>query len=136
MRWRLVGRIRAICGTVSGPSSARLRMKPNAPPPQLMMRPVFWPTARILKKHWATSSIRSAIASALLPSIEPAAVRCRADAIAIRSADRITFVVDTLVVNWQYDTLVVVLRSDNYRVASRTCRSRHRHEDSWATDER
>jgi hypothetical protein len=35
------GRISAICGTVSGPSSARLRMKPNAPPPQLVMSPAF-----------------------------------------------------------------------------------------------
>ena len=65
----------AICGTVSGPSSARLRMKPNAPPPQLVISPVFWPTALILKKHWATSSISSAIDSALLSEIGPAAVR-------------------------------------------------------------
>ena len=63
-------------------------MKPNAPPPQLVMSPVFWPTARILKKHWATSSISSAIASPLLSMIEPAPVLwsarvlCRADAIA------------------------------------------------------
>jgi protein-S-isoprenylcysteine O-methyltransferase Ste14 len=39
MRWRLVGRIWAICGTVSGPSSARLRSKPKAPPP-LAERPL------------------------------------------------------------------------------------------------
>ncbi len=63
-------------------------MKPKPPPPQLVMNPVFWPTARILKKHWATSSISSAIASALLSTIGPAPVLgavpvlCRADAIA------------------------------------------------------
>src|SRR5262245_16550512 len=88
MRWRLVGRIWATCGTVSGPSSARLRMKPNAPPPQLVMSPAFWPRARILKKHWATSSISSAIASALPstigpgPVFRPTSVLCRVDAIA------------------------------------------------------
>ena len=60
-------------------------MKPNAPPPQLVMSPVFWPSARILKKHWATSSISSAIASALLstigpaPVLRPTSVLCRAD---------------------------------------------------------
>jgi hypothetical protein len=41
MRWRLVGRIWAICGTVRGPISATLRMKPNAPPPQLVIKPVL-----------------------------------------------------------------------------------------------
>jgi hypothetical protein len=41
MRWRLVGRIWAICGTVRGPINARLRMNPNAPPPQLVMSPVL-----------------------------------------------------------------------------------------------
>src|SRR5215831_11287535 len=65
---------------VSGPSSARLRMKPNAPPPQLVMNPAFWPRARILKKHWATSSIRTVIASALLPALRPTSVPCRAGA--------------------------------------------------------
>jgi hypothetical protein len=64
-------------------------MKPKAPPPQLVMSPVFWPSARILKKHWATSSISSATASALLSTLGPAApvlrrpsVLWRADAIA------------------------------------------------------
>ena len=58
------------------------------PPPQLVMNPVLWPSARILKKHWATSSISSAIASALLSTIALAAVLrstsvlCRADNIA------------------------------------------------------
>ena len=56
----------AICGTVNGPSIARLRMKPKAPPPQLVISPVFWPAARILKKHCATSSITPATASAFL----------------------------------------------------------------------
>ena len=50
-------------------------MKPNAPPPQLVMNPAFWPRARILKKHWATSSIRTVIASALLPALRPTSVR-------------------------------------------------------------
>jgi len=105
----LVGRIWAICGTVSGPSSARLRMKPNAPPPQLVMSPDFWPSARILKKHWATSSISSAIASALASTIRPALVLCRADTISIRFGDRASFLLDTTVVNSQNDTLVVVV---------------------------
>src|SRR5262249_34065336 len=118
MRWRLVGRIWAICGTVSGPSSARLRMKPNAPPPQLVMSPVFWPSARILKKHWATSSISSAIASVLPSTIRPALVLCRADTISIRSGDRISFLLDPIVVNSQNDPLVVVFESDPYCVAS------------------
>src|SRR5262249_2730062 len=101
----------AICGTVSGPRSARLRMKPNAPPPQLVMNPVFWPTARILKKHWATSSISSAIASALVSTIGPAPVLgavlvlCRADVIAS------VLQVDTMVVNLQNDTIVVIYGS-------------------------
>jgi hypothetical protein len=57
---------------------ARLLMKPNAPPPQLVINPVFWPTARILKKNCATSSISSAIASPL-PGIARGAFLCRAD---------------------------------------------------------
>jgi hypothetical protein len=62
-------------------------MNPNAPPPQLVISPVFWPIARIRKKHWATSSISSAIASALLSTIgltivrEAGLVRCRVGAI-------------------------------------------------------
>src|SRR5687768_12399898 len=102
MRWRLVGRICAICGTVSGPSTARLRMKPNAPPPQLVMSPVFWPRARILKKHWATSSISSAMASLL----------CRADAMASVPPALPASLVDTMGVKCQNDTLVVILGTD------------------------
>ena len=50
--------------------------------------PCLLAEARILKKHWATSSISSAIASALLstmgpaPVLRPTSVLCRADAIA------------------------------------------------------
>ena len=81
-------------------------MKPNAPPPQLVMSPVFWPTARILKKHWATSSISSAIASALLSTIERAPVPgttpvlCRAVAMASVPLSCTNFAVDTFVVNF------------------------------------
>ena len=91
-------------------------MKPNAPPPQLVINPAFWPTARILKKHWATSSISSAIASALLatigaaPVLGAAAVLCRADAIASPFHVAVpASPVDTLVVNVQNDNKVVIL---------------------------
>jgi hypothetical protein len=41
-------------------------MKPNAPPPRSVIKADLWPSARILKKHWATSSSNSAMALALL----------------------------------------------------------------------
>jgi hypothetical protein len=90
-------------------------MKPNAPPPQLVMSPVFCPRARILKKHWATSSISSAIASALLSTIGPAPVLaaapvlCRADAISSVPVGCISFQLDTMVVKLHNDTLVVII---------------------------
>src|SRR5262245_20344574 len=58
-------------------------MKPNAPPPQLVMNPVRRPRARNLKKNCATSNIRSAIASPLLTT-RPAVFLCRP--ITLRSA--------------------------------------------------
>src|SRR5215469_17295813 len=115
--------------------AARLRMKPNAPPPQLVMSPVFWPSARILKKHWATSSISSAIASVLPSTIRPALVLCRADTISIRSGDRSSFPVDTIVVNLQNDTLVVVFEERPLLRRLRICRSSHGYGYSCATDQ-
>ena len=65
-----------------------------------MISPVFWPTARILKKHWATSSISSAIASALLSVTGPTPVLRRVDAIVSISLLTVSVSpVDTLVVN-------------------------------------
>ena len=56
-------------------------MKPNAPPPQLVISPAFWPRALILKKHCATSSISAATAAPLPSTVEPAPVFGRVDAI-------------------------------------------------------
>src|SRR5262249_14916608 len=93
-------------------------MKPKAPPPQLVISPVFWPSARILKKHWATSSISSAIASALPSTIRPELVLCRVDTISIRSGERTSFLLDNIVVNMKNDTWIVVFSSDLYCAAS------------------
>src|SRR5215213_8353636 len=88
-------------------------MKPKAPPPQLVMSPVFWPRARILKKHWAISSINSATASALLSTIGPAAVPrptwvlCRAIAIASPSCKKLHL--KTHLSIRQTDTYVVIV---------------------------
>src|SRR5215217_1034176 len=90
-------------------------MKPNAPPPQLVMSPVFWPRARILKKHWATSRISSAIASALLSTIGPAPSFGPPRSCVVPMPSPLFPLsvpispVDTAVVNFQNDTLVVVL---------------------------
>ena len=107
---------------------ARLRMKPNVPPPQLVMSPVVWPRARILKKHWATSSINSATASALLSMMggAPVPVLCRADAIASFHLLEPAFPVDTVVVNLQNDTLVVISGMS-------LSAERHGYRADWAT---
>src|SRR5262245_20625628 len=106
-------------------------MKPNAPPPQLVMSPALWPRARILKKHWATSSISSASASALLSTIGPAlvlrttVVPCLADLIA-----SVSFCLHSL---QQFPQLTPLLSTFKMTpsLSFLVCSLQHRRERTW-----